>query len=223
MSSNTSKGIGVKGSKYWMQTIVNSELKTKLDKQMGLDPIKWLSPLAEDNYAEYKLNQAVIANEIGIPKDIYTFWPKNQPQWDAIGLSGDTIILVEAKAHTKELYSSMSASSDASRELICESMEKVLNECYPKGEIEKWKHGYYQLGNRLTFLKMLSDIAAPYGKNVKLVLLNIVNDITHKPTSEAEWIADYETVFTSMTGSTIPPKDVIVINFVIEEMEKWLG
>lgn len=46
-----------------------------------------------------------------------------------------------------------------------------------------WYNNYYQLGNRLVFLVNLRR----KGYNVKLVLLNIVEDPTHIMTTEKQW------------------------------------
>lgn len=213
MSSNTSKIRGKKGSKFWMQTIINSDMKLKLESQIGIGKIKWISPLSKDEYAEYKLNQNDIVELIGISKASYSFWPTNQPQWDAIGMTEDTIVLVEAKAHLKELNSYLSATSEKSKILICETMRSVFDKYYSGGNFEKWTKKHYQLGNRLTFLKMINKLASNSGKQVKLVLLNIVNDPTHIPTTEDEWKDSYNNILTEMTGLTLPLKDVIMVNF----------
>lgn len=102
--SNTSKGPANKGSKHCMQEIVNNEnYKEMLDGKIGLGKIEWLSPLKQENYAEYKLNWQPIIERTGITD--YSFWPANQPQWDAIGIAGDTLVLVEAKSRRGELIS----------------------------------------------------------------------------------------------------------------------
>lgn len=215
MSSNTSKGRGIKGSKYWMQTIINSEMKSELEKQIGIGKINWLSPLAEDDYAEYKLNQNYIVNLIGIPKTFYDFWPSNQPQWDAIGMTKDEIVLVEAKAHLQELNSNLSAKSEESKILINESMRKVFDKYFSNGNFDKWTRGYYQLGNRLTFLKTMNDLLETDGRKIKLVLLNIVGDYTYRPTSETEWKKSYRDIFKEMTGTAIIPEDVNIIYYSV--------
>jgi hypothetical protein len=65
--SNTSNGPATKGSKFWMQYIVNSNLKNKLNEEIGSN-IQWLSPLKGENndYLEYELRQNYIYNSIGI-------------------------------------------------------------------------------------------------------------------------------------------------------------
>ncbi len=222
--SNTSKGKGIKGSKFWMQEVVNSKLQSKLNLNMGAD-VEWLSPLKGDNldYLEYELKQDYICNVLGISsgqkKKIFSFWPSRQPQWDGIALSKDrkTLYLVEAKAHLSELNSKMSATSENSIKLIKDSMKEVFEKYYSKGTFEMWTDVYYQLGNRLTFLHKMNDVSSETGFKVKLVLLNFVEDKTYKPTSENEWQEHYKEVFHEMTGDERAPKDVIVINFSVEK------
>lgn len=216
MSSNTSKGRGKKGSKFWVQTIINSDMKIELERQIGIGNINWISPLAKDNYIEYKLNQDYISELIGVPKSFYDFWPSNQPQWDAIGITEDVIVLVEAKAHLQELNSNLSAKSEKSKILINESMRRIYGKYYSNGNFGKWIRGYYQLGNRLTFLRNMNDLVEVEGRKVKLIFLNIINDPTHIPTSEVEWDKMYKDIFMDMTGLTSLPKDVIMVNYSVE-------
>lgn len=72
-----------------------------------------------------------------------------------------------------------------------------------------WIDKYYQLGNRLTFLVKLRE----QGYNVKLVLLNIVDDPTHISTSHDAWKKHYEEVFQIMIGRADYPDNVIMVNF----------
>jgi hypothetical protein len=70
--------------------------------------IDWRSPLQSDDYAEYRdqdfLRRLGILNKIKY--SLSDFWPNNGPQWDALGISDDEIILVEAKANISEMVSS---------------------------------------------------------------------------------------------------------------------
>jgi hypothetical protein len=118
--SNTSKEKGKKGSKFWIQALVNTgdgkllsnEIR-KLDS--SIEDISWISSLEKEEYEEYKLNNSKIINKVSINKEDMDFWPKNQPQWDAIGIAENCdnktnmIILVEAKAHLQEMNSSCTA------------------------------------------------------------------------------------------------------------------
>ena len=219
--SNTSKGRGTKGSKFWMQVVVeNSNLRDELDNQIG-ESLEWLSPLAGNNeeFLEYKLNQKVMLDKLGITeeegKNIFSFWPNNQPQWDGLAISkdGETLYLVEAKAHLSELNSKLSATNPTSVKQITNTMREVHKEYFASGNFEAWTDKYYQLANRLTFLKKLQLVRFPVINKVKLVLLNFVDDFTNIETQTIEWEAHYKKVFNEMIGTEKAPLEVIVVNY----------
>ena len=72
-----------------MDTVISKEV----GKQIIID---WKSPLKADDYAEYRdedfLRKLRILNKIKYSLSV--FWPNNGPQWDALGVSEDEIILV---------------------------------------------------------------------------------------------------------------------------------
>lgn len=219
--SNTAKGPGVKGSKMWIQKVIeNPILQNALNDLIG-EPLKWLSPLAGPlkTYDEYQLKETYVCEHLGVQASdvdkLYSFWPKAQPQWDGLALdeTGTVLYIVEAKAHLKELESQCKATSPASRSLILDSMKKVQLQYYPHGCFKAWVDAFYQLGNRLTFLRKLNE--KPFGniKKVKLVLLNFANDYTHHSTTEEAWAEHYKTVWSIMTGLPNAPEDVIVVNY----------
>lgn len=217
--SNTSNKKAEKGSKYWMQEIVNNDsLKEELGRRLGRESLKWISPLANDSYDEYQLTENKLKQEIPELENMdFSFWPKRGPEWDAIALSEDRseLYLFEAKSYKNEMRKGMGATDKDSIYKIKESMKKTCEEFYENVYDEKiWEGKYYQLGNRLTFLyNMNHEEKLP---KVKLVLLNIVYDITHddsKRTQLEEWKKHYEEVFEKMTGSKETPKDVIMLYF----------
>ncbi len=219
MSSNTSIGRGEKGSKFWIQTLVNLDEGRALTKAIQnqdseIGDIKWQSPLPKAEHKELKGEYKELKTEdIGIidKKDI-DFWPSNGPWWDGVGMSKDTIILVEAKAHINETLTKCSATSKESISKIKTSMKEVYNELSNSlGLYDEniWFKKYYQIANRLTFLVKLKQ----KGFKVKLVLLNIVDDPTHIKTSKEDWNKHYKEVFNNMLGSSEIPKDVIMVNF----------
>jgi len=223
--SNIAKGPAIKGSKYWMQRVVNEpEMMRCLNSMIGQELI-WLSPLAGplNTYDEYQLSDKCVCQSIGLdPKaalELFGFWPKRQPQWDALALdaSGTTLYLVEAKAHLSEMECSCSAKNPDSIDLITRSMHEVQSKYYGKcADFERyWMRTYYQLGNRLTFLRKLSE--QPFGRinHVKLVLLNFANDTSYIPTTGQEWQEHYEKVWDVMIGEKTAPKDVIVIDYPV--------
>lgn len=117
------------------------------------------------------------------------------------------------------MNSSCTAESDKSKELI----EKTLKETYENLNKNKdrkfnkkiWMETYYQLGNRLAFLYELKK----KGYDVRLVLLNIINDPTFILTSEEEWKKHYKEVFIKLIGIDKVPEDVVILN--LEVLMKW--
>jgi len=209
--SNTSLGRGKKGSKFWIQTLttvgeeyLNSELKLCLPQ---ISDITWLSPVKSAKYKEFKTKDITQFSNINM-----SFWPDNGPWWDAVGEADDgTILLVEAKAHTKETITKCTAKAEKSIDLIKKSLYDTHTVLALKGhnyDETLWYSKYYQLSNRLTFLNKLSyqDV------KVKLILLNIVNDSTHIETSEVVWRKHYDDVFKELIGTSKIPSDVIMLN-----------
>ena len=213
MKSNTGIGPADKGSKFWMQKVVNTHAcKNKLDEFIGLGTVNWLSPLKKDNFIEYKLNKPPLPRLLGF--NDYAFWPRNQPQGDASGLAGKTLVLVEAKAHPGEVTSKLSATSPESITLIEKSMKEVYNAEYSEGNFKYWVNKYYQLGNRLTFLHKLNDLPKQGGfERVILILLNFINDETHISTTLDEWESHYSKVIKEMAGSPMFTNDNIKLVF----------
>ena len=98
------------------------------------------------------------------------FWPANrnwhkQQNWDAVGRliasdRSETLLLVEAKAHTGELKSDGCGAGEKSRVKIEDAFEKTIkylkntNEVTRK-ELEYWCGAYYQYANRLAALYFL--------------------------------------------------------------------
>lgn len=216
--SNTSKGKGKKGSKFWMQMVINTKCRLQLNQSIS-DSIQWLSPLIyQDDFTEYELKHQYISDITGIKKDKFSFWPERQPQWDAIGINTEkkVLYLVEAKAHLNELNSKMNASNKKSQQRIEESMRYVFDKYYPKGNFDSWKNSYYQMGNRLTFLHFLNEITWETGWEVRLILLNFVDDFTYKPTTLLEWEKHYRDVFKEMTGHESEPTDLKKIYYSVK-------
>ncbi|WFF74426.1 hypothetical protein [Proteiniclasticum sp. QWL-01] len=213
MTSNTSKGRGIKGSKYWIQTLVNSNsginLSHEIQKQdPSIGKITWLSPLA-DSYEEMRIHQVP-----GLKGADFEFWPSRGPWWDAIGKDEHgCVLLVEAKGHLTETKSRCTATSLKSLDLIRESMRNTHDSFAAQlhaFDENIWMNQYYQLGNRLTFLSHLIN----QGRSVKLVLLNFVND-SYIPTNEIEWNKHYQQVFEIMLGKRNTPNHVIMVNYKV--------
>ena len=180
---------GVKGSLKWIQHIVNS-CPEKLTRPIGeligqRKTIRWLSPRAEDDFAEYR-DQAFL-DLLGIKlteTTLQDFWPSRGPQWDALGrIDNEAYFLVEAKAHVSEIISSSQAKAPASKSLITKSLEETERFLNLKPDIDLTR-GFYQYANRLAHLYLLRQL-----NNVPayLVFVYFVNDTTHIPTNRDEW------------------------------------
>ena len=218
--SNTSNGLAEKGSKHWMQHFVNTkDVKILNDNIHKEDPsingLVWLSPLESKNYEELRTG--------GIPsiKPVdMTFWPHQGPWWDAVASFDDEgIILVEAKAHLGEIRSRCAAKNPDSIEKIKSALQNTHKALAPEQVYDEkiWFSSYYQLANRLAFLYHLSK----QGKNVRLLLLNFVDDPTHIPTRKENWHAHYEKkICTEMLGSSTAPKNVLNIYLDVKDIKR---
>ena len=123
---------GKRGSLKWIQALVNQRpdlLDRLVRESCGLKPdeaIEWVSPLAEDEYAEYR--DASFLRRLGMElghRPLREFWPRFGPQWDALGRTDQgAVFLVEAKANIPELVSPASgAKSPTSIALIDDSLK----------------------------------------------------------------------------------------------------
>ena len=174
---------GERGSLRLVQQLVSehAELLDVRLRELGAisrtNTVNWVSPLADDDSAEYR--DSKFLERIGRPdlgEALQAFWPKRGPQWDALGVAGEAVILVEAKAHVGELASSCAAGAKASLQKIRQSLTKVKAALGATPEAD-WLTGYYQLANRLAHLWLLRS----HGVNAHLVLLQFTGE-TGMPT-----------------------------------------
>ncbi len=195
---------GTKGSLKWIQEVANNK-PLLLDKPVKYfieadkeQKIEWLSPKADDNYAEYR-DQAFL-DLLGIKQTktkLKDFWPNRGPQWDALGrLGNEAYFLVEAKAHVSEIISSSQAKSPGSRSPLKKSMNKTQKYLGLKPQLDLTQ-GFYQYANRLAhlyFLRVLNNIPA------YLIFIYFINDHTHIPTSKAEWTGALQLMHSFLGG-----------------------
>lgn len=164
--------------------IVRKSRKHLLDDLIGHGNITWLSPLASDRFKEYYLETIAKAFpiETGLGNMDWSFWKSTRkPQWDAVGIGeDDSLIIVEAKAHTSEIEGSGSDAKGDSYLQKKEQIETIM------GEDPVWMGKYYQTANRVLYLSKIKEY---YGtnRNVVLVFLNFINDVTLIPESKEIW------------------------------------
>lgn len=249
MSSNTSKGLGKKGSKLWMGLVVNvgclrreiedlilgdahSLQKDYIATSNAGNRLHWICPLQEEDFSEYELKQLDTEKIFGMntqaAREFFEFWPQRQPQWDglATSLDGEILYLIEAKSHESEMSTKFSGAkrsqdieteqAEKNRILIEDSIQEAQKELFNQEDNSLWTDGFYQLGNRLTFLyflqKGIKEGKISKIKNVKLVMLNFADDftMTQQPTIDA-WEKHYKRVWERMTGNMKTPEEVDVL------------
>ncbi len=188
---------GTRGSQKWVQQFVN-ERPGALDGLVlkhipNSSGIEWLSPLASDNFAEYR--DGAFLERLGISDlagELADFWPTRGPQWDALGRTdkGD-LLLVEAKAHISEVYSPRIQAGDISRRKIEGAFRRTIASLGAK-PCAPWTDVFYQYANRLAHLHFLRTMQ---GRSAWLVFVYFVGDADMEgPTTEGEWRAALQVV-----------------------------
>ena len=231
VASNVSKGMAIKGSRLRMQQLANSSLWRERLNVALQDELKWLSPLGEDNFAEYQLNHEEMLHNFMISgreaESMFPFWPWRQPQWGGIALGKQgTLYLLEAKSHMGELKSKLAAADPKSRELIQKTLAKIKAEAYPQGNYDSWLWEYYQFANRLAFLHLLNDtrlLKRLHLREVRLVFVNFANDVTmgKLSTTEEQWQNSYfgteaaDGMLEKILGTREIPERLVLLSFNI--------
>jgi hypothetical protein len=182
-----------KGSQKLIQDIINDypevlndHIRNKI-ASLSNRKICWVSPLKIDEYAEYR--DTAFLNKLGLGKlseKMNDFWPKNGPQWDALGKTtdGKVVVLVEAKANVPELASFCGAKDTESLKTISERLNETQRWLTIRGPYIDWKSGFYQYANRLAHLYFLRKKAKIESY---LIFLYLVGDSSHIRTSQDEW------------------------------------
>jgi len=188
--------VGQRGSLKWIQRAVNRAPRV-LSEPLGefvatAASTVWLSPIANDDYAEYRDRDFLDLVGVGeLSGRLSEYWPQRGPQWDALGrTSAGDILLVEAKAHIAELCSPASSAGPRSRMVIEKALAQTIEYLGARPRAP-WVDVFYQLANRLTHLHFLRR----EGCKAWLVLANFVGDRDiGGPETKAEWEAAYKVV-----------------------------
>ncbi|MEM2130394.1 MAG: hypothetical protein QXZ70_07345 [Candidatus Bathyarchaeia archaeon] len=180
-----------KGSQKWIQKLVNDDpeiLNSQIRSALSFsekENIQWLSPLKNDDYAEYRDQAFLKLLNVKLERlPLDEFWPKGGPQWDALGRSASgKLFLVEAKSHIPELISTLQAKDKDSVKRILKSLREVKDYLGSKTDFD-WYKGFYQYTNRLAHLYLLRK----NGICAYLVFVYFINDSQVKgPTTVSEW------------------------------------
>lgn len=177
---------GTKGSLRFIQQLVSrcpDLFQRRLQEARAVPAetsVQWVSPRQEDAWAEYR--DAAFLERIGhgrLAPNLAAFWPARGPQWDALGIAGNTVLLVEAKAHVGEMASSCTAEAPSSVALIEQSLNATKQALGASAGAD-WMNGYYQLANRLAHQWFLRE----RGVDARLVLLQFTGE-TGMPTASS--------------------------------------
>lgn len=176
-----------KGSQKWLQSLVTTD-PARL-QPTNLPPLDWLSPLAADDVAEYR--DDAFLQRLGLEHHaaaLAEFWPARGPVWDGLARNGETVVLVEAKAHVAEALSSPSAaSSEASQAQIAAAFGRVKADLSADDRSD-WSRVFYQYANRLAHLWFLRQCAV----DAHLLFVSVLGDTEVGGPTEAEtWQALY--------------------------------
>ncbi len=177
---------GERGSLKWLQHAVNHRPESVLHPAIG--PVDWLSPLASDEFAEYR-DGAFLARLglAGLSAALAEFWPASGPQWDALGRANDAVVLVEAKAHLDEFMSPGTKAGAASRARIEQAFATTRAALKTRPGVD-WTEVFYQYANRLAHLYFLRQNRV----DACLLFVDFINDADMAgPASAAEWEAAY--------------------------------
>lgn len=195
------QGAGERGSLRWIQRAIAEKWLSLeapiLAKLPAAKRLEWCSPLAEDDFAEYRDGSFLEILGLGVLKpELAEFWPKGGPQWDALARSDSgEILLIEAKAHIAELCSPGTSASPRSRAIITGRLAACSDRLGAKKQHAPWTDHFYQLANRLAHLQFLRDHGVP----AHLVLVNFLNDAEMGgPSTPETWEAAYQVAYHAM-------------------------
>jgi hypothetical protein len=126
--------------------------------------IRWVSPIAQDNYIEYRDTDFMRAVGLGESADeLATFWPSGGPSWDALAIISDSdgrirpnVVLVEAKSHIPEIYGSGCQAGTHSRVLIEKALTASKQWCGASADAD-WTGPLYQSANRFAHLYFIRE------------------------------------------------------------------
>lgn len=152
-------------SEHWLRVAVN-ERKKYLNSKIALgfgwtsqESIQWLSPIKDDNYAEY-YDQAFL-DRLGLYNlrtPLKSFWLPSGPRWDGLAkTTSGKVILVEAKAHIEETVDYHSKASSESLDQINRSLSDT-KKAFGAYTDARWESPFYQYANRLAHLYFLSEL-----------------------------------------------------------------
>jgi len=207
---NAIRGRAQRGSRRQLQDYVNEHEEAITKAVMEALPprlqeldahIRWVSPIAQDDYAEYRDGDFISAVQLGDSAgELASFWPTGGPSWDALAIVSDSarrtrsgVILVEAKSHISEIYGNGCQAGLHSRDLIEKALTTAKEWCGANTDAD-WTGSLYQSANRLAHLYFIRErLKCP----AWLVNVYFVNDPIG-PAERDTWTAELQKVKRSL-------------------------
>ncbi|MDG3041866.1 hypothetical protein P6F28_11310 [Roseicyclus marinus] len=152
-----------------------------------LGRLDWVSPIPATQYREYQDYAFLDILGLGhLDTALREFWPRGGAVWDGLAQSKSGPVLVEAKAHVSESFSSpCGATAPASLELIRKSLSDCSRDLGADMRSD-WARCHYQTANRIAHLWWLHR----QGIRAHLLFVHFVGDAEMKgPKSAETWIA----------------------------------
>jgi len=149
------------GSEYQLMRFMGRhlhEFNRKVNEVLTSDDeIIWFDFNRQNHLDRELMNMDFITDE-KIKKAWSDVWPTNGGKsginWDAVGLTKDTYLLVEAKAHHKEVFQGMGATHKDSISMIRKAFAD-LAKAYNLTINDSWEKDHYQMMNRLVAVDFL--------------------------------------------------------------------
>jgi hypothetical protein len=168
--------------------------------------IVWKSPLESSKFAEYR--DGAFLQAVGLEKhaaSLAQFWPRLGPVWDALARvdlvgGGHGVILLEAKAHCREMYAGGTRAGVQSRKRITAAIEAAQKWSGSTAPVAHWldsmagepNSSLYQLANRIATLYWLREVAKVPAWVVNLYVLRDSYGNTTQEMWDSEIDAAYE-------------------------------
>ena len=160
-------------SQRWLRQLAEANPQ-RLDSAIGLSTLEWLSPLPEDDWAEYQ-DEAYL-ERLGVElekRPLSTFWPTGGPVWDGLARTPwGASVLVEAKADVTELSSTCPLDSPEGLASVRAAFEETKAAFDVDPSID-WCAGHFEYAARLAHAYLMNELN---GVPTELVFVHFVGD-----------------------------------------------
>lgn len=192
------------------QTVLTRTLLEALPAKLreSTTDVRWVSPLASEDYAEYRDGDFLHAVGLGeFTRDLAGFWPALGPSWDGLAVlstsfpnSRPVVVLVEAKSHVPEIYGNGCQAGATSLILIEKSLAATKSWCGAREDAD-WTGPLYQSANRLAHLYFIRE---QLKRSAWLINLYFTGD-PYRPTNPDEWHRELQNVKNALGLTTEVP------------------